>query len=279
MFNSEFLSDLILEIEDDSTLISLNVHKAILSQKSEFFYTMFKNFSEKYKKSIKIKVCNAKIASDIIASFYEDNDLHTNSLIIETKKHNSSENHLDEIVDLFYCLNYFSLIDVKNIKKIFKNMNDENKLIFLKLMKTNGIKIKKYMDSIKINNKNVDTYFDFLNSIDFDDISEDFILNYLPFYSRKKELSLNLVDCFIKNSTLLILHNYVENLLDFKICYYNAVNNNSSLIPDFYLENFLDSNKYINEDRITCQLLIGTFYYVIKNGEIIIWNLLKKKNT
>ncbi|AKI80471.1 hypothetical protein QJ850_gp228 [Acanthamoeba polyphaga mimivirus] len=70
LYNNEILTDCQLHLTDTTVSVVMNVHKNILYMACPYFKCMFTNFREQKSSIIKLEVRNARIASDIIKSFY-----------------------------------------------------------------------------------------------------------------------------------------------------------------------------------------------------------------
>ncbi|AKI78838.1 putative BTB/POZ domain-containing protein [Acanthamoeba polyphaga mimivirus] len=71
------MTDIILEIEDDDSVITMNLHKNILAASCSYFDRLFNgNFFDSNTQKVKINVSNSLITKNIIKSFYDqENDV------------------------------------------------------------------------------------------------------------------------------------------------------------------------------------------------------------
>ncbi len=71
------MTDIILEIEDDNSIITMNLHKNILAASCSYFDRLFNgNFLDSNTQKVKINVSNSLITKNIIKSFYgQENDV------------------------------------------------------------------------------------------------------------------------------------------------------------------------------------------------------------
>nr|WBF71175.1 hypothetical protein [Megavirus caiporensis] len=67
-FDSEFLSDVKIILQDDNKQLSLNLHRIVLSIRCTFFQKMFSNFNQKFENIV--QVIDVDIAKDIIKLIY-----------------------------------------------------------------------------------------------------------------------------------------------------------------------------------------------------------------
>jgi hypothetical protein len=63
-------TDIEITLFDLHNIISIHAHKSILGFSSDYFYNLFNFGKEKNQPSVRIEVCNAKVACDLILSFY-----------------------------------------------------------------------------------------------------------------------------------------------------------------------------------------------------------------
>ncbi|AGC02369.1 BTB/POZ domain-containing protein [Acanthamoeba polyphaga moumouvirus] len=71
LFNSDIFCDLTIDLVDNNSMTTLNVHKSILYLGCPYFRSMFNGFSEANSSKITINVPNVEVMCDIIQSFYE----------------------------------------------------------------------------------------------------------------------------------------------------------------------------------------------------------------
>jgi WD40 repeat protein len=68
---NKIYTDIEIILVDNHNTISIHAHRSILDFSSDYFHNLFKFGKEKNQSSISINVCNAKIAHDLILSFYD----------------------------------------------------------------------------------------------------------------------------------------------------------------------------------------------------------------
>ncbi|AFX93165.1 putative BTB/POZ domain-containing protein [Megavirus courdo11] len=96
IFNSDILSDCTLDLVDENSITTLNVHKIILYLGCPYFRSMFGEFKESNQSKITLEVPNVQATCDIIQSFYG------------TKIINSNNNWEYEL-NLFMCKRFFCI--------------------------------------------------------------------------------------------------------------------------------------------------------------------------
>src|SRR5581483_8168431 len=74
----KYYTDIELTLIDPHNTIKFNAHKCVLGCNSNYFHTLFKFGKEKNQTQITITVRDAKIAFDLISSFYEQKINSTN---------------------------------------------------------------------------------------------------------------------------------------------------------------------------------------------------------
>nr|AEX62248.1 putative BTB_POZ domain-containing protein [Moumouvirus Monve] len=95
LFNSDIFSDLIIDLVDNNSMTTLNVHKSILYLGCPYFRSMFNGFSEASSSRITINVPNVEVTCDIIQSFYR--------IPIKDK------NHWKYQLNMFYCKDFLNM--------------------------------------------------------------------------------------------------------------------------------------------------------------------------
>nr|WBF70230.1 hypothetical protein [Megavirus caiporensis] len=96
IFNSDILSDCILDLVDENCTTTLNVHKIILYLGCPYFRSMFGGFKESNQSKITLEVPDVQTTCDIIQSFYG------------TKIINDNNNWKYEL-NLFMCKRFFCI--------------------------------------------------------------------------------------------------------------------------------------------------------------------------
>ncbi|AZL89671.1 BTB/POZ domain-containing protein [Megavirus baoshan] len=83
IFNSDILSDCTLDLVDENSMTTLNVHKIILYLGCPYFRSMFGEFKESNQSKITLEVPNVQATCDIIQSFYGTKIINGNNWAYE----------------------------------------------------------------------------------------------------------------------------------------------------------------------------------------------------
>ncbi|AEX62127.1 putative BTB_POZ domain-containing protein [Megavirus courdo7] len=167
IFNSDILSDCTLDLIDENSITTLNVHKIILYLECPYFRSMFGEFKESNQSKITLEVPNVQATCDIIQSFYG------------TKIINSNNNWEYEL-NLFMCKRFFC-IDT-NFPHQIKIPSDEFEE-FLVMIEKIGFNqdIKKFITKNIPESYDFDKLLDLINKLEFDyDKCVKLIAKYIP---------------------------------------------------------------------------------------------------
>ncbi|BCS82548.1 putative BTB/POZ domain-containing protein [Cotonvirus japonicus] len=179
LFNSDILSDITIDLVDDNSTTTLNLHKNILYLGCPYFRSMFSGFKESNSSKITLEVPNVEISCDIIQEFYEVD--------------NVSDHDWKYELNMFMCKRFFCIdIDFPSEVKIppneFKEFlvliekigfeKDSKKLIMKNIPKS--CDFEELLDLAKKLNFNHDEYVRFIarhipGSYDFNKLSKDLI--------------------------------------------------------------------------------------------------------
>ena len=144
------ITDIEIILVDPSNTLSIHAHKHILGCSSTYFHNLFCFGKEKTQSSIRIEVDNAKIAHDVIISFYG-------------QKINSAPDS-KYLLEMFKCRNFFCLDnDVKLLYNIKVSTEEFN--LLMRVVEEFDVNDKQLMSTIK---KNIPLNYDLNNfSVEF----------------------------------------------------------------------------------------------------------------
>nr|AEX63318.1 putative BTB_POZ domain-containing protein [Moumouvirus Monve] len=264
LYNSEILSDVLLHLEDENEIMTLNLHKNILYLGCPYFRPMFSNFSEKKSKEITIIVPNVVVANDIIQSFYGINK--------------SKNNNWKYVLSMYQCKNFFG-IDVKFPKNI--NVPKEDFEDFINYIEIFGF--DKNTNRLIVQNipkkYNTNELFTLLKKMDYSDNDcKNFIINYIRNSSKKynpdKLLSLLKKIDYNDNDILWLVADHITKESDCNALSEQIIKDLWKLADTYYILQVFNNNIKIidNEGKcyrtIDCGVKIKKFCYLRDHHKI-----------
>lgn len=201
LFNSDILSDFTLDLVDENSITTLNLHKNILYLGCPYFRSMFGGFKESDSSKIILEVPNVQATCDIIQSFYGIQ--------------NTNNNDWRHILNIFICKRFFCINT--NLSYQIKIPSDEFEELYFMIDK-----IGFDQDVVKFIIKNIPKTYDFekllvlIEKIGFEKGIVKYLLKNMPkIYDFEKLLDLiNKLDCDYNNCVKLIAK-YIPESYDF----------------------------------------------------------------
>ncbi|AVG46777.1 BTB POZ domain-containing [Acanthamoeba polyphaga mimivirus] len=248
IFNSDILSDCTLDLVDENSTTTLNVHKIILYLGCPYFRSMFGEFKESNQSNITLEVPNVQATCDIIQSFYGTKIINNN-------------NNWEYELNLFMCKRFFCIDTI--FPHQIKIPSDEFEEFLTMIEKIGFDKdIKKFIIKNIPGIYDFDKLLDLINKLDCDyNKCVRLMAKYIsePYDFNKLLNLINKLECDYDKRVRLV-GKYIPKTYDFNNLSMGLIQDLWKIVDTYYIVLFIDNSINIINPK-------GIVHRTIKNIE------------